>query len=264
MTQQEKIDKRILYVFLSVPFLASLMSMIHLINMVALGNNMPMAITLAITFELGSIVSFVALSKNILKRLKKELLMLIFVMLFILQAFGNVYSTFDYIRLKLLVDPKWLDSFREMFFNVMDVTTTKLTLAILIGLTIPIISLVLLKLAIDYFSVEGISVASAPESPVTEPVKPDLSQFKASGISTIEYDHGNIPNTEKDNSGQFSIIENAARTQTAAHTAPEPQTVRKPEPVTEAPPDVAATPEPAIQPEPPIAPIAEPNPEKKS
>ena len=158
MTRSKNIDSKILYVFLAVPLLSSIMSAIHLINMVGLGNPMPMAIALAITFELGSIVSFVALSKSILKRLKKELLIFIFCVLFLLQAFGNVYSSFDYIRRKLLVDSTWLDSFREMFFNAMDVTTTKLTLSILIGLPIPIISLVLLKTAIDYFSFEDLEL----------------------------------------------------------------------------------------------------------
>lgn len=149
-----KIDRNLLYVFLSVPALSSVMSALHLVNMVSLGNPFSMAVALAITFELGSIVSFVALSKDILKKLKKEMLYFIFAILFILQSFGNVYSSFDYIRINLIRDPKYLDSFREMFFNAMDVTTTKLTLAILIGLPIPVISLVLLKVAADYFSAD--------------------------------------------------------------------------------------------------------------
>lgn len=164
MILPKRTDNILLYVFLSVPVLSSIMSAIHLINLVELGNPVSMAIALAITFELGSIVSFVALSKKILRRLKKELLFFIFVILFLLQAFGNVYSSFDYIRHALLVDPTWLDSFREMMYNVMDVTSTKLTLALLIGLPIPIISLVLLKSAIDYFSTEE-PAADAPTIP---------------------------------------------------------------------------------------------------
>lgn len=171
MTRQKRIDKNLLYVFLSVPLLSSIMSAIHLINMVELGNPAFMAVALAITFELGSIVSFVAMSKNILKRLKKEALYFIFILLFLLQSFGNVYSSFDYIRRLLLVDPTWLDSFREMFFNVMDVTTTKLTLACLIGLPIPLISLVLLKSAIDYFSVDDLPEPSDSQ-PKNAPAKP--------------------------------------------------------------------------------------------
>ena len=101
-----KIDRNLLYVFLSVPALSSVMSALHLVNMVSLGNPFSMAVALAITFELGSIVSFVALSKDILKKLKKEMLYFIFAILFILQSFGNVYSSFDYIRINLIRDPK--------------------------------------------------------------------------------------------------------------------------------------------------------------
>lgn len=183
MTRQKRIDSNLLYVFLSVPLLSSVMSAIHLVNMVKLGNPMFMAIALAVTFELGSIVSFVAMSKNILKKLKKEALYIIFAILFLLQAFGNVYSSFDYIRRTLLVDPTWLTSFREMFFNAMDITSTKLILACLIGLPIPLISLILLKSAIDYFSADA-DVEPSPESssepeivsPVIQDEKKDEAQ----------------------------------------------------------------------------------------
>ena len=137
---------------MGVPLLSSIISAIHLVRFVSLGNAFAMAAMLAVTFELGSLVSFIALSKSILKRLKKELLLSIFLLLFLLQAFGNVYSTFDYIRCKLIADPTWLDSFREMFFNTIDVTSAKLTLSLIIGLPIPVISLILLKSAIDYFT----------------------------------------------------------------------------------------------------------------
>lgn len=176
MTRQRKIDRNLLLAFLSVPMLSSIMSAIHLINMVELGNPFFMAVVLAVTFELGSIVSFVALSKNILKRLKKDILYIIFGMLFVLQAFGNVYSSFDYIRVMLLSDPTWLDSFREMFFNAMDVPTSKLLLSCIIGLPIPIISLAFLKSAIDYFSFDGTDAepADAPDKPKREEIVNDM------------------------------------------------------------------------------------------
>lgn len=203
MTRQRKIDRNLLFAFLSVPLLSSIMSAIHLINMVELGNPFFMAVVLAVTFELGSIVSFVALSKNILQRLKKDILYLIFGMLFVLQAFGNVYSSFDYIRVMLIADPTWLDSFREMFFNAIDVSTSKLMLSCIIGLPIPIISLAFLKSAIDYFSFDGDDAARAEvedsptkglgdSKPVEEPVvekktevSPKVSQ--AAPIGFIPY-----------------------------------------------------------------------------
>src|SRR3990172_4098955 len=99
MTQQKKLDRNVLFIFVGVPIFSSIISAIHFIRFVSFGKASLMAVMLAISFELGSIVSFVALSKSILQRLRKELLFSIFLLLFILQAFGNVYSSFDYMRL---------------------------------------------------------------------------------------------------------------------------------------------------------------------
>lgn len=152
MTSKNKVESRLLLVLLAVPAVSSIISAIHLVNFVKLGNPLFIAGLLAFTFELGSVVSFITLGKNIMRRLKKDMLFAIFIILFILQAFGNVYSSFDYIGNMLVKDPTWLASFREMFFNMIDVTTAKLVLACIIGLPIPVISLMLLKSAVDYFS----------------------------------------------------------------------------------------------------------------
>ena len=151
MKKKRNNEKWILVIFLLVPFMSSIISTFHLVDFVLLGNTMAMAVVLAITFELGSIVSFVTLSEKILKKIKKEYIWFIFILLFILQAFGNVYASFDYIREKLIVDPTWLDSFIEMTLGVLDPIMAKLMLSVIIGLPIPLISLILLKSAIDYF-----------------------------------------------------------------------------------------------------------------
>lgn len=187
MTRQKKLDRNILLIFVGVPVLSSIISAIHLIRFVSLGNASFMAVLLAITFELGSIVSFVALSKNILQRLHKELLFSIFILLFVLQAFGNVYSSFDYMRLTLIKDPTLLDSFREMFFNSIDVTSAKLTLSLIIGLPIPLISLILLKSAIDYFTFGTDETSSVIETiPAIKSPTPEyiVTQFPDSEVKT--------------------------------------------------------------------------------
>lgn len=244
MTRQKRIDRNLLYVFLSVPLLSSIMSAIHLVNMVELGNPMFMAVALAITFELGSIVSFIAMSKSILKRLKKESLYFIFTLLFLLQAFGNVYSSFDYIRRSLIVDPTWLDSFREMFFNVMDVTTTKLTLAVLIGLPIPIISLILLKSAIDYFS--------ADEEPAHEPENDSPKIVAAPGSDDSKFDRaGNLI-------GAKQYDKPAVISENAVMSSERKSEVKTPEPAVEAQLEPAVESEPETEPEAPAAQINAP------
>lgn len=144
----------ILIVFLTVPFISSLISTFHIADFVGLGNGPIMAWALAITYELGSIVSFIALSPSILGKLKKGLILFIFLLLFLLQATGNIYSSFEFMRSKLIEDPAWLSGIMEMTMNFMNLTQAKLVLSIVIGLPIPLISLILLKSAIDYLNID--------------------------------------------------------------------------------------------------------------
>lgn len=155
--------------FLVVPILSSLISMIHIVKLVTLGNVLAMGIALSVTFELGALVSFITLSRNIFEKIKKEYIYVVFIVLFILQAFGNVYASFDYMRRMLMLDTTWLDSFMEMTFNVFDLTQSKLVLSCLIGLPIPLISLIMLKSAIDYFYTTesgGIGLGATQDKPV--------------------------------------------------------------------------------------------------
>ena len=58
----------ILFVFLSVPVISSVLSTFHIYDLVKLGNAPKMAMALAITYELGSLVSFITLFGNILPK----------------------------------------------------------------------------------------------------------------------------------------------------------------------------------------------------
>lgn len=141
--------------FLATPILASLISAIHLIDFFDLGNNSWMSYVLAITFELGSIASFVSL--GVLKKVKKWAVISIFVILLFMQLAGNVYYVFDYVNQKLAVDPKWLDTFIEMVRPLYDSDSAsdyKFVLAMLIGIAIPLVSILFLKSLVDYLSVE--------------------------------------------------------------------------------------------------------------
>ena len=141
----------IIIAFLSVPIAASFMSTLHLIDLFKLGNPGWMAVFLAITFEIGSIASFIALS--VMRKIKKWIVLSIFFILFLEQLFGNVYSTFDYINQMLVIHPTWLASFTELIkpvFTPDDPNTFKFILALVIGAFIPLISLAFLKSMVDY------------------------------------------------------------------------------------------------------------------
>ena len=164
--------KRILITiaFLVVPVAASFMSTIHLVSLFGLGNPTWMSWFLAITFELGSIASFVALS--VMDKIKKWIVFFIFIVLFLEQLFGNVYATFDYIN-KMLVDhPTWLASFTELvkpIYSPDDPNTFKFILALVIGAFIPLISLAFLKSMVDYLEPDA---KPAPQAEVVAEVPP--------------------------------------------------------------------------------------------
>jgi hypothetical protein len=148
-------DKIFFYILLIVPFISSILSTIHIIDLVALGNVASMALAVAITFEIGSVVSFAATGGSIMKHVNKGWLYFVFGMLFILQSFGNVYSGVAYINDMLVVDPTWLDTLIEMSFGYFTLSEIKILISTLIGLPLPIISLVMLKFALDKASVDA-------------------------------------------------------------------------------------------------------------
>ena len=178
-------EKILLFIFLLVPFISSVISTFHIVDFVGLGNTKIMSVALAITFEMGALVSFITISKDILKKLKKGFIFTIFIILFILQSTGNIYSSFDYMRHMLSINPKWLDTFMEMTFNTMDATTAKFVLSVTIGLPIPLISLILLKSAVDYMYVDDAKPTEVPfvdnsgpkaQAPIMQAFKP-LSMY---------------------------------------------------------------------------------------
>lgn len=136
--------------FITVPIFSSAISTVHLIELFSLGNTNWISILLALTFEIGSIASFLVLT--ILDKIKKSMVWFIFSVLSFMQIIGNIYYSFDYINNHLKLNPQYLDSFTELFslFLGNDISTIKVFLACLIAVPIPLISLSFLKSLIDY------------------------------------------------------------------------------------------------------------------
>lgn len=169
-----KINKKVIVAsFLAVPILASIISTLHITHFFSLGNPDWMSYFLAITFEVGSIASFVALS--VLDKIRKGMVLFIFFVLFILQLAGNVYFSFEYINIKLSQDPAWMNTFIELFKPIYDTdesSTYKFILAMVIGMPIPLVSLSFLKSLVDYLKVDEPVVAEVKKLEVVEePVK---------------------------------------------------------------------------------------------
>ena len=142
-------QKLILYMLLFVPVISSVLSTIHIISRTSLGNPLAMAIATAITYEISSIVSFVS-SGDSSASISKARLYFIFVLLFVLQCVGNTYSGFHYINGQLAADQGYLNDMMEMTFNILRPAELKLSLSALIGIPLPLISLIMLKSALEF------------------------------------------------------------------------------------------------------------------
>ena len=176
--------------FLLTPIIASIISGIHIVHFFALGNPDWMSYFLAITFEIGSIASFIALS--VMDRIKKSMVIFIFVILFFMQLIGNVYFSLEYVNQQLAINSSWLSTFSEMchpLFGDIEQSTYKFILAITIGVPIPLVSLSFLKSLVDYLNVDAVNLninSAIPESISSEPVIINNKSEEISKISNAD------------------------------------------------------------------------------
>jgi len=157
--------KAIVSCFVLVPLLSSIISTVHLVDFFYLGNPSWISYTVAIAIEVGAVASFLTLS--ILSKLNKTIVWGMFFILFFMQVIGNVYFSYDWVSLKILKDPSWLNNFREMmefFIYKVDMKTSKMILSLLIGVPIPLISVFLLKSTTDYLGTDVETTVDIPES----------------------------------------------------------------------------------------------------
>lgn len=144
--------KLVIIFFLSIPFLSSLISTLHIIRFFSLGNPNWMSLVLAVTFEIGSLASLMSFS--VLDKIKKGPIYFIFGLLFIMQLIGNIYFSFDYVSQKVLQDPNWLLTFKELIGFIIgenpDSSLIKFILSLVIAVPIPLISISFTKSLVDY------------------------------------------------------------------------------------------------------------------
>lgn len=150
-TKLTKIQKWTVFTFMFVPLLSSLISTIHIVDFFEIGNFLWMAYVLSAAFEIGSIASAIALT--VLDKISKFAVWSIFVILVFFQLLGNIFFSFEYITQMQLTNPEYLNTIYEFlnyFYEFENSQEFKVTLSILIGMPIPLISLAFLKSVIDY------------------------------------------------------------------------------------------------------------------
>jgi hypothetical protein len=151
------IRKIVITSFIAVPIISSIISALHIVDFFSLGNPSWLAVALAVAIEVGSIASFLTLS--ILDKLNKGIVWTIFIVLFFMQIIGNMYFSYEYINIALKNSSTWIASFKEMiefFLGDLEEKDVKMYLTMLISWPIPLISVFLLKSAVDYLQPDEI------------------------------------------------------------------------------------------------------------
>lgn len=163
--------RAIVFCFILVPLLSSIISTVHLVDFFYLGNPSWISYTVAVAIEVGAVASFLTLS--ILSKLNKTIVWGMFFILFFMQVIGNVYFSYDWVSSRISKDPLWLNNFREMmefFIYKVDMKTSKMILSLLIGVPIPLISVFLLKSTTDYLGNDA-------EFPTAIPAPVDYTEY---------------------------------------------------------------------------------------
>lgn len=131
----------IIFSFVSLYLLVSIISMIHVIDFFELSNNSTLAISLALAFEIGAAASLA--SVIVLEKMNKTIVWGLFAILTLMQMMGNTYFTF----VNLHDYQGWIDLFA---LNEMEPLAQKRILAIVSGAILPIVALGFIKALIDY------------------------------------------------------------------------------------------------------------------
>ncbi len=132
----------IIFIFVALYLLVSLISTLHSIEFFALSNpSRAMSITLAVAFEIGAAASLASLI--ILHKMNKFLVWSLFLVLTSMQAMSNAY--FAYVNLSDYQG--WIE-----LFNLVDleIISQKRILAIISGAILPLVALGFIKSLVDY------------------------------------------------------------------------------------------------------------------
>jgi hypothetical protein len=153
----------ILFSFLLIPLIVSVISSIHVINFFELSNNKALAIALSVSFEIGALSALAGLV--VLDKINKNVIYFIFILLTAYQMMGNTYFAYDIISEKMRTNPTLINNWAELFgFDTDDIVSMKRLIAIISGAILPIVSLCFLDLSVDYIKKStAVSVAEKEE-----------------------------------------------------------------------------------------------------
>lgn len=185
----------ILFSFLLIPIIVSVISSIHVINFFEISNNKALAIALSVSFEIGALSALAGLV--VLDKINKNVIYFIFFLLTAYQMMGNTYFAYDVISQKMITNPDLIKNWAELFgFDVEDIISMKRLIAIISGAVLPIVSLCFLDLSVDYIKKSAINN-----------VETETDKKKAITEIPVIKTSDEIENQELEDESQIEVIE---------------------------------------------------------
>lgn len=137
-----KKNKFLYYTFLFIPYVSATVSAMHLEKFLRMGNPMYLSVPVALVYEAANIIIILLVMGSLAKN--KSWAYITFSLLIFMQIIGNIYFSYEY-----YVGIGGQDKFREIYeimFGEVEPNSAKLILSCLIGVPIPIVSLLLTKI----------------------------------------------------------------------------------------------------------------------
>jgi hypothetical protein len=145
-TKSKIVNTFIIGTFVSLYILTSIVSTIHVINFFELSNPRWLAITLAISFEIGAAASLASLIT--LEKMNKTIIWTLFIVITLMQMQGNAYHAYTNIK----EYQGWVELFNLVEWEPI---AQKRLLAGVSGAILPLVALGFIKSLVDYIKPEG-------------------------------------------------------------------------------------------------------------
>lgn len=147
-TKNKLVHWFIIFSFVALYLLVSIISTIHVIDFFELSNTQGLAITLAIAFEVGAAASLASLL--VLDKMNKTIVWGLFVILTFMQMMGNTYFAFSHLNNY----QGWVELFG---LAEMEPIAQKRILAIVSGAILPVVALGFIKALVDYIKPSSVN-----------------------------------------------------------------------------------------------------------
>ncbi len=161
--RNKAVNVSIIGTFVTLYFLVSIISTIHVIDFFSMSNPKWLAISLAIAFELGAAASLASIIA--LEKMNKTIVWLLFITLTAMQAMGNTYYAYTHLE----NFQGWIELFG---LNEEELIYQKRMLSIVSGAILPIVALGFIKSLVDYIKPEPKVLTETEIDNNKEPVRP--------------------------------------------------------------------------------------------